>query len=81
MRKRYHIMRDPIFTVTRSHLIALVALLLATTLGGCYPSPDYPSNGYGYSYPNGYAANYGYNYLNDYHAGYPRSPYSAVLML
>ena len=70
-------MRHPKFTATRSYLIPLAALLLATTLGGCYPYPGYPSNGYGYNYPNGYPANNGYNYPNGYYAGYPRTSYNS----
>jgi len=65
------------FTAARSHLIPLAALLLATTLGGCYPYPGYPSNGYGYYYPNGYPANYGYNYSDGYYAGYRRTSYNS----
>ena len=67
-------MRSPKLSAARSHLIPLVALLLATTLGGCYPYPSYPSYGYGYNYPNGYPANYGYNYPNGYYGGYPGYP-------
>jgi hypothetical protein len=83
-------MRYPKFTASRSHLIPLAALLLTTTLGGCYPYSGYPSNGYGHNYPNGYPsngyghdysngypANYGYNYPNGYHAVYLRTPYNS----
>jgi hypothetical protein len=69
-------MRYPKFTATRSHLIPLAALLLATTLGGCYPYPGYPSNGYGANYPNGYSTNYGNNYPGGYYA-YQRTPYNS----
>ena len=42
------------FTVARSRLIPLAALLVATALGGCVAYTGYPSSTYSYSYPNGY---------------------------
>ena len=64
-------MRYPMFRATRSRLIPISALLLATALGGCVAYPGYSPSPYSYGYPNGYNA----GNPNGYYAAYPR-PYT-----
>jgi len=59
-------MRDPTFTVARSQLIPIVALLLATALGGCIAYTGYPSSNYGYNYSGGYYGGYPSTYTDSY---------------
>ena len=51
-------MRHALPATTRSRLVPLAALLLATALGGCVGYSSYPSRDYSYSYPSGYYAGY-----------------------
>jgi hypothetical protein len=62
-------MRYPKFTVARSRLIPLAALLLATVLSGCVAYTGYPSSTYGNNYPGGYYS----GYPSGYYAGYPNN--------
>jgi hypothetical protein len=66
MKARNHIMQYPKFTAARSRLIPVVALLLATALGGCVGYTGYPSSDYSYSYPSGYYAGYPRTYSTTY---------------
>jgi hypothetical protein len=46
------------FTATRSRLIPLGALMLATAVGGCVAYAGYPTGTYSYNYPSSYYAGY-----------------------
>jgi hypothetical protein len=69
-----NIMQYPKLAVARRSLKPLIAVLLATSLGGCVGYTGYPSGDYGYSQPNyRYSQpNYGYSsYPSSYYVGFP----------
>jgi hypothetical protein len=53
-----HIMRYLKSTATRTRLIALAAMLLATAQSGCVGYADYPSRDYSYSYHSSHPSGY-----------------------
>jgi hypothetical protein len=64
-------MRHAMFTATRSRLIPIATLLVATALGGCLGYSGYPSgdnSGYYAGYPRAYSTSYSYRpyYSRDY---------------
>lgn len=74
--KARNIMRHPRFRRIPSRFVPFVALLAATTLGGCIGYTEYPSRGYGYNYSSGDYADYPRTYSASY-TSYGYRPYYA----
>ena len=70
-------MRHPNFTLTRSHAVPIIALLLATALGGCVAYTGRPDTQYSYGYPTAYYTGYStyYDYPNTYAYSQNYPPY------
>src|SRR4051812_42660902 len=78
-REEDEVMRHPNPISVRGHAVAIIALLLATALGGCVAYTAQPASrySYGYGYPAGYYTEYPTysSYPNTYAYSYNYRPY------